>query len=228
MTTSEGSMDPEVEREVLEHLAREWKLDLDGWRDYQSNFTTRKCPYVDDCPCTASHLFSLLSNYRSHFLTALLFCLFPFSCVMCVAVCQWFGVTCNEETRTVVAIELPRVNLSGSISAEIGILKSLNTLDLSGNDVYGAIPYEISQLPKLINLNLSSNNIEGSIETFHPDLKVLNVSHNELRGFEVDSDNLEVFDASHNRIGGFVPPSIGSLKKLKILDFGFNEVSLTG
>ena len=148
--------------------------------------------------------------------------------VMCVAVCQWFGVTCDEETRAVVAIELPRVNLSGSISAEIGILKSLNTLDLSGNDVYGAIPYEISQLPKLINLNLSSNNIEGSIETFHPDLKVLNVSHNELRGFEVDSDNLEVFDASYNRIGGFVPPSIGSLKKLKILDLGFNEVSLTG
>lgn len=31
-----------VETEVLRHLARLWQLDLEGWREYLSNFTTRE------------------------------------------------------------------------------------------------------------------------------------------------------------------------------------------
>lgn len=42
MSQSEEPPTPTLETEVLRHLAREWKLDLDGWRDYESNFTTRK------------------------------------------------------------------------------------------------------------------------------------------------------------------------------------------
>jgi len=31
-----------IETEVLRHLARQWQLDIEGWREYLSNFTTRE------------------------------------------------------------------------------------------------------------------------------------------------------------------------------------------
>ena len=31
-----------LETEVLRHLARQWQLDLEGWIEYRSNFTTRE------------------------------------------------------------------------------------------------------------------------------------------------------------------------------------------
>jgi len=145
-------------------------------------------------------------------------------------VCSWFGIVCDEDSKAVIGIELSRVNLSGTIAAEIGILSNLQFIDLSENEIIGTIPIGIRQLPNLSGLNLAFNQLQGSLERFHPDLGFLNVSHNELNGligsdFGVEADNLEVLDASFNRIRGVLPSSLGRMPHLKLLNLSHNQVS---
>ena len=147
------------------------------------------------------------------------------------AVCTWFGIVCNEDKKSVIKIELPRVQLSGTISAELGILSNLQQIDLSENELFGTIPGDFRELDKLEKLSLGYNHLEGPLEEFHPFLLELNVTHNDLNGpitedFGFNGGNFKVIDASYNRIGGVIPRSIGNFDDLTFLDFGNNEVSL--
>lgn len=47
--------------------------------------------------------------------------------------CEWYGVTCEEGNTT--RLELRNNGLSGKLSEEIGVLTSLEVLDLSDNDI---------------------------------------------------------------------------------------------
>lgn len=82
------------------------------------------------------------------------------------------GITMPIDSKT---LDLSGRNLSGSLKAEIGKLKSLEVLDISNNN-FTAIPAEVGQLPNL---------------------RVLNVSHNPITGlpYEIGNlQNLEQFD----------------------------------
>ena len=145
-----------------------------------------------------------------------------------IAVCFWYGIVCDEETNAVVGMELPRVNLSGTLSAEISILSELQFIDLSENSIEGEIPLEIKQLSKLRGINLAYNKIHGTLQGFHPSLSILNVSHNELDGmltsdFGDEASYWEVLDASYNMMGGLLPQSLGKMSILKVLDLGYNQ-----
>ncbi len=52
-----------------------------------------------------------------------------------VSYCDWKGVSCDDNTNRVVKLDLRQNGLSGSLSESIGILTSIEVLDLSGNDV---------------------------------------------------------------------------------------------
>lgn len=78
----------------------------------------------------------------------------------------WRGVTCGargQRRDRVTALELPRLNLSGTISPKIANLTFLTRLDLSKNQLHGTVPYELSLLLNLNHLGLSFNTLGGNI-----------------------------------------------------------------
>ncbi|KAK8991608.1 hypothetical protein V6N11_062613 [Hibiscus sabdariffa] len=90
--------------------------------------------------------------------------------------------------------------LSGSIPQQIGMLKSLNELDLDENNLIGCLPPSIGNLVNLSYLNLFSNKISGSIPK-----EIGNLT------------NLSDLRLSGNKISGFIPKEIGMLGSLKEL-----------
>jgi len=75
--------------------------------------------------------------------------------------CEWEGVGCNAN-NDIVKIELPNSNLRGTISEDIGFLRHLAALDLSGNHLSGNIPSELYYAP-LEDLDISGNMLTGFV-----------------------------------------------------------------
>ncbi|MED6156831.1 hypothetical protein PIB30_017991 [Stylosanthes scabra] len=66
--------------------------------------------------------------------------------------CVWRGITCDNVTFNIVALNLSGLNLDGEISPAIGNLKSLVTIDLKENRLSGQIPDEIGDCSSLQSL----------------------------------------------------------------------------
>ncbi|XP_021277529.1 LRR receptor-like serine/threonine-protein kinase ERECTA isoform X1 [Herrania umbratica] len=126
--------------------------------------------------------------------------------------CVWRGVTCDNVTFNVVALNLSGLNLDGEISPAIGNLKDLLTVDLRGNRLSGQIPDEIGDCSSLKSLDLSFNELYGDIPFSISKLKQLEyiiLKNNQLIG-PIPSTlsqipNLKVLDLAQNKLGGEVP-----------------------
>ncbi|KAK7273318.1 hypothetical protein RIF29_14367 [Crotalaria pallida] len=95
--------------------------------------------------------------------------------------CVWRGVTCDNVTFNVVALNLSGLNLEGEISPAIGRLNSLVSIDLKDNRLSGQIPDEIGDCSSLESLDLSLNEIHGDIPFSFSKMKQLeNLSFREL------------------------------------------------
>ncbi|XP_073261631.1 uncharacterized protein [Populus alba] len=103
--------------------------------------------------------------------------------------------------------------------------KSL-VLDLSQNHLGGSIPYWIGTFKYLLYLNLSSNSLTGEIPeglTELPSLSDMNIS---LERFATKIwSSIPSLDLSYNLLTGHIPPSIGNLRKLYILNLKYNSLS---
>lgn len=91
--------------------------------------------------------------------------------------CQWWGITCDNNTGAVVTVDLHNQypsgydasgrygnwNLSGEIRPSLTKLKSLRYLDLSFNTFNGTIPDFLSSLENLQYLNLSNAGFRGAV-----------------------------------------------------------------
>ena len=75
---------------------------------------------------------------------------------------RWHGVTADSTGR-VVSLSLPSNGLFGQIPASIGILTSLEHLDLGDNDLYGQIPADVGDLVNLTHLDLQNNRLGRQI-----------------------------------------------------------------
>lgn len=96
-------------------------------------------------------------------------------------------------------------NLGGRIPENLGVLRKLKVLDLSGNGLKGTIPDSIGQLNLLLKLDLSYNDLVGMIPM-------------SLKGLQM----VEFLDLSYNRFGNFgVPLFLDAMPSLK-------EVYLSG
>jgi hypothetical protein len=87
-------------------------------------------------------------------------------------VCQWsaerettyegtvsIGVKCTDQ-GDVKSIFLPHFGLSGEIPDEIGLLETLTSLALFGNDIINTITHEVGSLNSLTQLDLHDNQLE--------------------------------------------------------------------
>ncbi|KAK9032316.1 hypothetical protein V6N11_056587 [Hibiscus sabdariffa] len=122
--------------------------------------------------------------------------------------CVWRGVTCDNVTFNVVALNLSGLNLDGEISTAIGNLKDLLTIDLKGNRLSGQIPDEIGDCSSLQSLDLSFNELYGDIP------------------FSISKlTRLEFLILKNNQLIGPIPSTLSQIPNLKVLDLAQNKLS---
>ena len=88
--------------------------------------------------------------------------------------CKWPGVSCDSNNKFIKSLDLPRKNLQGNIITEIGLLKTLEEIDLSNNAFRGTIdPAAYMNLPDLKVVRLGSNEFGGTFPSAMVELKDL-------------------------------------------------------
>ncbi|KAJ9164539.1 hypothetical protein P3X46_024104 [Hevea brasiliensis] len=113
--------------------------------------------------------------------------------------CEWYGVTYGRRHQRVTHLNLPYLNLVGSISPHIGNLSFLRYLNIANNIFSGEIPLEIRSLCRLKYLYLSYNSITGKIpEDFSPLLEI------------------EIISLARNNLSGVIPHPLANLSSLKV------------
>ncbi|MED6220195.1 hypothetical protein PIB30_042569 [Stylosanthes scabra] len=89
---------------------------------------------------------------------------------------NWIGLSCNQNSEVSV-INLPRRNLSGTLSPSIAKLNSLVKIMLAHNNISGRVPSNFTELKSLSLLDLSYNNIEPPLPKFNDGVKVVIVGN---------------------------------------------------
>jgi hypothetical protein len=75
----------------------------------------------------------------------------------------WYGVKLNSSNTRVSKIDIPNLNLQGTIPDSIGNLTALTYLALNNNQLTGVIPNSINNLSALTYLAVNNNQLYGSI-----------------------------------------------------------------
>ncbi|KAG4944423.1 hypothetical protein JHK82_048570 [Glycine max] len=146
--------------------------------------------------------------------------------------CAWRGISCDNVTFNVVALNLSGLNLDGEISPAIGKLQSLVSIDLRENRLSGQIPDEIGDCSSLKNLILKNNQLIGPIPSTLsqiPDLKILGLRGNNLVG-SLSPDMCQLtglwyFDVRNNSLTGSIPENIGNCTAFQVLSLQGNKLS---
>ncbi|KAL7608593.1 hypothetical protein Lser_V15G13086 [Lactuca serriola] len=134
-------------------------------------------------------------------------------------ICSFFGVTCwNDQENRVITLTLREAGLAGPVPSDLQFCRSLQNLDLSGNNLTGSIPSEIcTWLPYLVSLDLSNNEFTGEIPASLGNCSFLNsivLSGNKLSGSIPDQfsslGRLNRFSVADNDLSGSIPPGLSN------------------
>lgn len=127
--------------------------------------------------------------------------------------CDWIGVECDVSilktgVPVVRGISLPNKDILGTLWKELGRLRFLKTLNLTGNRLQGQLPSYIGDAIVLETLDFSNNAFTGILPALQKltYLKTLILSNNKLEGdfpgTACDGDALRTVDISNNRMRG--------------------------
>ncbi|KAH1064558.1 hypothetical protein J1N35_029545 [Gossypium stocksii] len=146
--------------------------------------------------------------------------------------CNWIGVTCGAKHKRIKALNLPNMNLIGTIPPELGNLSFLASLNLSGNGFHGDLPGELGQMSRLKLVDLSSNFFTGEIPSSFGRLNQVSdlvLSNNNLTGAippEISNLlNMRTLDLASNKLSGSIPSSIYNISSLRMVSLSFNGLS---
>ncbi|XP_074579272.1 putative LRR receptor-like serine/threonine-protein kinase At4g37250 [Curcuma longa] len=141
--------------------------------------------------------------------------------------CAWSGVICMgfpdagvsatadaDAASRVVGLVLPNSELAGGLPPELGLIRHLRHLELSGNALNGSLPPSIFNSSELRVLSLANNDFSGEIPELPAGrlsgLRVLNLSDNALVGAVPGRiallPNLTVLAIANNYLSGELPP----------------------
>ncbi|CAI9274229.1 unnamed protein product [Lactuca saligna] len=147
--------------------------------------------------------------------------------------CQFYGVSCDNQTGRVVEISLNYKSLSGKISPALGALESLKSLVIPSNYINGELPAALVNCNDLRVLNVTANNITGVLPDLSnlQKLEILDVSDNYFTGdfptWVGSMTELSALSLNDNNFEeGGIPENIGNLKNLRLLNLG--GIQLTG
>ncbi|KAF8775496.1 hypothetical protein HU200_004923 [Digitaria exilis] len=125
---------------------------------------------------------------------------------------NWTGIYCDkipsDSYLHVTEIQLFKMNLSGTLAPEVGLLSQLKTLDFMWNNLTGNIPKEVGNITTLKLIILNGNQLSGSL----PD---------EI-GYLVNLTRLQI---DENNISGAIPKSFANLTSMKHLLVDNNNLS---
>ncbi|XP_059278550.1 receptor-like kinase TMK3 [Lycium ferocissimum] len=85
---------------------------------------------------------------------------------------HWWGISCANMQKVSV-LNLPKSNLSGTLSASIANLESVTHIYLGSNNLSGIVPSSWTSLKSLSVLDLSNNNISPPMPKFSTPLKLI-------------------------------------------------------
>jgi len=159
---------------------------------------------------------------------------------------QWpIEMTFNGSSQ-ILALDLSHNNLTGRIPEWIGGLSNLRFLLLSYNNLEGEIPIQLSRLDQLTLIDLSHNHLSGNILSWmmftHHYFVLYPYYYDDVsssqQSFKFTTKNVSLsyrgsilqyfsgLDFSCNNFTGEIPPKIGNLVMIKVLNLSHN--SLTG
>uniref|UniRef100_A0ACD5Z1W1 Uncharacterized protein n=1 Tax=Avena sativa TaxID=4498 RepID=A0ACD5Z1W1_AVESA len=138
-------------------------------------------------------------------------------------------------------LDIEYCQLSGKIPLWISRLPNLSMLLLNSNQLTGPIPDWINSLSHLFYMDVSDNKLTGEIPSTLMEIPMLksteNATHLDPSVFELpvyNGPSLQyrvvtsfptMLNLSHNYFTGVIPPQIGQLEVLVVLDFSFNKLS---
>lgn len=154
---------------------------------------------------------------------------------------NWYGVICSNGRVTAITLndvgligefQLPAITglemlqslnisnnqLTGLVS-KIGLIKSLEFLDISQNLFHGTIPSDITNLKNLVFLNISLNNFEGRIPSGFANFEKLKYLDFRSTGFSGDVMNLV------SELGSLIHVDLSSNQFSGTLDMGLANSS---
>ncbi|KAM3288354.1 receptor-like kinase TMK3 [Capsicum chacoense] len=118
----------------------------------------------------------------------------------------WWGLSCDINQKVIV-INLPKSNLSGTLSPSIAKLDSLTHIYLESNNISGSVPSSWTSLKHLVLLDLSNNHISLPLPKFTPSLSLV-LSGNSL----LISSPLSAIPSQKNSTSAAASPSISTNK----------------
>uniref|UniRef100_A0A6N2MEB8 Disease resistance R13L4/SHOC-2-like LRR domain-containing protein n=1 Tax=Salix viminalis TaxID=40686 RepID=A0A6N2MEB8_SALVM len=136
----------------------------------------------------------------------------------------------------IMAMDLSYNNLTGRIPEWIGGLSDLRFLLLSHNNLEGEIPIQLCRLEQLTLIDLSHNYLSGNILSWTISTHPFQDDYNYQESFEFTMKNVRLIykgsiiqyftgiDFSCNNFTGEIPPEIGNLSKIKVLNLSHNSL----
>lgn len=152
-------------------------------------------------------------------------------------VSNWTGVLCFNRTLDdsylhVQELQLLNLNLSGTLSPDLGRLSYMEILDVMWNKIGGSIPKEIGELANLRLLLLNGNQLTGSLPEeigYLPNLDRIQIDQNFISGpIPTSFANLNKtkhFHMNNNSLSGQIPPELSKLPELVHLLLDNNNLS---
>ena len=132
-------------------------------------------------------------------------------------------------------LDVGQNNLSGVLNSSFFLpLVHLKKLDLSFNQIQGTIPAEIGGLRFLETLSAGANQLSGRLDflTELQHLRVVDLRNNYFSGVLPSAglarlSKLEFFQLQNNNLTGSIPEELGNIVSLNVLDLGLNNMSGT-